>query len=854
MHLDGVLFRRLPECIPSHWMQNAEALYVAAMLNAGYDNGNMMDSNIKHYYCDVVSFIDLETSLEQNLEDSNYYDNDDYDDIENVDFQNEADDNVIIKNFSFKLLEVILNGDSPPPTRTVEGVETPYPPTTVEEKLAKKNELKARGTLLMALSNEYQLKFNCYKTAKSPIEAIEKRFRDFETLSMDDLYNNLKIYEAEVMGSSSTTQNIQNVAFMSSNNIDSTNKAVNTAHGVSAASFKTNASNLPNVDSLSDAVIYSFFASQSNSPLLDNEDLNQIDPNDLEEMDLKGHFAKKCKASKHQDNKNREAPRRIVPVKDTTSNDLVSRCDGLGYDWSDQAKDGPTNFTLMAYTSSSSLSSSNSDTEVSTCSKACLKSYETLKEHYDNLIKDFNMSQFNLGEGYHAVPPPYTGNFMPLKPDLVFADEHVVSESVTSLPNIAKNEVTTSETKLKNVSAPIIKDWVSDSEDEDEIETKTKQIKPSFAKVKFVKSTKHVKFLRKSVKQEESNMQTKYPWKTSQSPRVVTAVQGNGKNVVNVLLTETECLVISPDFKLLDENQVLLKVPRQNNVYSFDLKNVALSGGLTCLFAKATIDESNLWHRRLGYINFKTMNKLVRGNLVRAQHSVNDFVVINIPEEDVEPKQIILDPDDQPMWESAKTVAPTPNSAIIQLDVDDNFVINSTHLNMIQENKFDGYLRANPHDHIREFLAICDIFRYGETQKHHQISVAFIDGSNSDVDNSQLLEKLEALTIKMDSQFQSLNKKMHEMRKNYNNCGGDHASMNDETPTYERHKENFIRSEGYLNRNSHDSYFHQSHHDLVDFEKPLTELNNNVRNDLEDFKRCVRSMRTIHLNFLPETM
>ncbi|GJT14112.1 putative ribonuclease H-like domain-containing protein [Tanacetum coccineum] len=85
----------------------------------------------------------------------------------------------------------------------------------------------------------------------------------------------------------------------------------------------------------------------------------------------------------------------------------------------------------------------------------------------------------------------------------------------------------------------------------------------------------------------------------------------------NVLFTETECLVLSPDFKLLDESQVLLKVPRQNNMYSFDLKNVVPSGGLTCLFAKARIDESNLWHRKLGHINFKTMNKLVRGNLVR---------------------------------------------------------------------------------------------------------------------------------------------------------------------------------------------------------------------------------------------
>ncbi|GJU15359.1 reverse transcriptase domain-containing protein [Tanacetum coccineum] len=99
------------------------------------------------------------------------------------------------------------------------------------------------------------------------------------------------------------------------------------------------------------------------------------------------------------------------------------------------------------------------------------------------------------------------------------------------------------------------------------------------------------------------------------------------------------------------------------------------------------------------------------------QHSsVNDFVVINIPEEDVETKQIILDPDDQPIWESAKTVAPTPNSAIGRPNVDDNFVINSTHLKMIRENKFDGYLRTDPHDHIRKFLAICDMFKYGETQ------------------------------------------------------------------------------------------------------------------------------------------
>ncbi|GJX39326.1 putative ribonuclease H-like domain-containing protein [Tanacetum coccineum] len=66
-----------------------------------------------------------------------------------------------------------------------------------------------------------------------------------------------------------------------------------------------------------------------------------------------------------------------------------------------------------------------------------------------------------------------------------------------------------------------------------------------------------------------------------------------------------------------DENQVLLKIPRQNNMYSFNLENIVPSGGLACLIAKATTDESNKWHRRLGHVNFKNLNKLVKGNLVR---------------------------------------------------------------------------------------------------------------------------------------------------------------------------------------------------------------------------------------------
>ncbi|GJS20726.1 reverse transcriptase domain-containing protein [Tanacetum coccineum] len=307
------------------------------------------------------------------------------------------------------------------------------------------------------------------------------------------------------------------------------------------------------------------------------------------------------------------------------------------------------------------------------------------------------------------------------------------------------------------------------------------------------------------------------------------------------------------------------------------------------------------------------------------------------------------------MWESAKTVAPNPNSVIIQLDVDKNFVINSTHLNMIRENKFNDHLRADPHDHIREFLAICNMFRYGETQseavkllifpfslcdkaktwfnelneesitsweqmrkafinkffppslfnrllleirnfsqlvcenltdawlrlksmlqkchghgltkgaiiqifyhgldeptqgildvtaggiflykspnqafqfledkvlfehdwpiisknEHHQNSVSFVDGSDSNTNNSRFMKKLKA----MDSQIISLNKELQDIRNKYNELREGNASknhLNDDTPMCESHEVNYIQSEEYQNRNSHDSYSHQSYHE-----------------------------------------
>ncbi|GJV64578.1 putative ribonuclease H-like domain-containing protein [Tanacetum coccineum] len=99
----------------------------------------------------------------------------------------------------------------------------------------------------------------------------------------------------------------------------------------------------------------------------------------------------------------------------------------------------------------------------------------------------------------------------------------------------------------------------------------------------------------------------------------------------SVLFTDTECLILSPSFKLLDESQVVLRAPRKDDVYSLDLKNIVPSGGITCLYANATSDESKLWHRRLGHVNFKNINKLVKGHLVRGLPSkvfVNDHTCV----------------------------------------------------------------------------------------------------------------------------------------------------------------------------------------------------------------------------------
>nr|GEZ31788.1 hypothetical protein [Tanacetum cinerariifolium] len=233
----------------------------------------------------------------------------------------------------YSLWEVILNGDSPSPTRIVDGAVQIVAPTTVEQRLAKKNELKARGTLLMALPDKHQIKFNIHKDAKSFMEAIKKRFgewknhtliwrnkADLEEQSLDDLFNILKIYEAEVKGSSPSSQNTQNVAFVSSNNTNSLNESVTVALSITAASTKATVSILPNVDSLSDMAMLTMRARRFLKRTRRNLGANGIDTIgfDMSKVECyncyrRGHFARECRSPR--DNRNKDTPRRTVPVE-----------------------------------------------------------------------------------------------------------------------------------------------------------------------------------------------------------------------------------------------------------------------------------------------------------------------------------------------------------------------------------------------------------------------------------------------------------------------------------------------------------------------------------------------------------
>nr|GEY63098.1 ribonuclease H-like domain-containing protein [Tanacetum cinerariifolium] len=452
---------------------------------------------------------------------------------------------------------------------------------------------------------------------------------------------------------------------------------ISAATSVSAVYAKMHVSSLPNVDSLSNAVIYSFFASQYSSPKLDNEDLKQIDVDDLEEMDLKwqmamltmrarrflqktgknlgangptymgfdmskvecynshrkGHFARECRSPKDSRRSGDAGPqKRTVPVETSTSNALVSQCDGTrSYEWSYQVEEEPVNYALMAFSSSSS----SFDNEAPSCSKACSKAYAQLHTQYDKLTDDFRKFQFDVisyqTESDCETWPPsslYDSQLRHLF-QLLLLSQQVQSLIVVAKEGIEKlsvdHMIKDCDYHAKKMAQPTPRNYAHRGNHKQyaslthtnppkhmvpaAILTQSKPVSITAARlvsanvpkimelnggyVAFGGNPKGGKISGKGkIKTGKLDFKDVYFVKELKFNLFSVSQMCDKKN--SVLFTNTECLVLSSDFKLPDESQVLLRVPKENNMYNVNLKNIVPSGDFTCLFAKATIDESNL--------------------------------------------------------------------------------------------------------------------------------------------------------------------------------------------------------------------------------------------------------------------
>nr|GEY64059.1 hypothetical protein [Tanacetum cinerariifolium] len=681
----------------------------------------------------------------------------------------------------YALWEVIEFGDSyvvPEDTTTTDTTSGEKSGRTVtlttEDMQRKKNDVKARTTLLLSLPDKHQLRFSKYKTAKELWAAILETFGEIkqddlnqkfltslapewlmhilvwrnrshlDTMSLDDLYNHLKVYESEVQ--KKTEPHSQNMAFISSAKHSSRNEDGNTACVPTASTNVPTA--IASVATISQDTACAYIASQSSGSQIKFKDINQIDEDDMEEMDIKWNMAllsmradkwvilqesaglPEAKTEEGETTLDREEDHALV------ADEVV-----------------PTEFALMANTSAESKVFDNS-----LCSKDSSKDL-------DNLVESQRSDKNKEGLGYTVVPPPTAQLYLSPKKDLSWtgllecADDTVTDYSRPSptVESTSEEDQNRNPSVSENVASPVIpkpfikfvKPKDSQSESPDFVMKKKacfncgnfnhlaydcrKRVKKNFppkpvahrpyrpsqrlvrtnmnddkpnrtffnkqahsyanrpvhrtsavrspyralwvptvnrnyppvnrkfstgsrdfpiANRKFPTASR--KFPTGSTKSSTTDMGMKGKagssrnkiddkgyWDSGCSRHMtgnisylsdyepfdggyVSFDQGGckitGKGTIKTGKLEFENVYFVKDlkdFKLLDYANILLRTPRQHNMYSIDLNNIVPHRDLTCLVAQASADECMLWHRRLGHLNFKTMNKLVRHNLVR---------------------------------------------------------------------------------------------------------------------------------------------------------------------------------------------------------------------------------------------
>ncbi|GJR40499.1 putative ribonuclease H-like domain-containing protein [Tanacetum coccineum] len=474
--------------------------------------------------------------------------------------------------------------------------------------------------------------------AWSQVSLIMRTKPGVDSLSFDDLYNNLRVFENNVKGSTASSLSTQNVAFVSENT-SSTND-VSTAYGVSNPSGHNS--------QYEQTSSYSLLANQSSCPQLDHEDLEQLDEFDLEEMDLKwqvamismrmkkfykktgrklqfdakepvgfdktkvecyschktGHFARECRTKGNQDsrrrdawnsgNKDKENGRRSGKQEDSKA--LVT-IDGEGVDWTSHSEE-EEDYALMA------CNSSGSDTEVISCSKECKESYAELKKLYDEQRAQLSDASIEI-QAYTQALKKVEAQLVAHQQSQLWYEEKIRFMKIdlddktdNSIPSNGARKVNTVKPIVNNAKVNTVKPMLvllgengklllSPQQDYPHRTLQNKGIVDSGCSRHMTRNKAYL------AEYQDFNGGLNY----SISISFLVSQMCDKKN--KVLFTDTECLVLSPEFKLPDEIQIMLKIPRQNNMYSFNLENIVPSGSLACLIAKATIDESNKWHRRV---------------------------------------------------------------------------------------------------------------------------------------------------------------------------------------------------------------------------------------------------------------
>ncbi|GJR84487.1 hypothetical protein Tco_0155272 [Tanacetum coccineum] len=331
---------------------------------------------------------------------------------------------------------------------------------------------------MMGILNKHQLKFNSIKDATKLMEAVEKGFggngsfkslnkADLDTMSMNDLYNNLKVYKPEVKGMSSSSS-------------------------ISTARTQVNDANSTNIDNLNDVVICAFFASQPNSPQLVHEDLQQFHPNDMEEISKKSRQQEQRKLKKECA---WEGPNYALMAFSSSSPDSEVSNDSICLkscletvellkSQNDQLLKDLKKSELMVLGYKTGLKSVEEKLKVYKANESIYSqdikglkfeihigeiTIRELRKKLETVQKEKDGIQLNVDKFEHAskIPSPYTGNFMPPAPDLSFTSlDEFVNESVVENSKAMSSK---EEPKVvrKNDDAPIIEEWVSDDEVED---------------------------------------------------------------------------------------------------------------------------------------------------------------------------------------------------------------------------------------------------------------------------------------------------------------------------------------------------------------------------------------------------